>query len=240
MRRDHKPFALKRLLSLFEENWTRHFIRPQLDHLGDGGMIMKPWHLKLYGPNIRLGEAVHVVTSADRTVRLTTWQHEDGEGSIEVQDYALLCPGVRIDSATSVVIGQSTMLAAGVYITDADWHGIYNRPRPIGATAEVVLGRNVWIGDGAVVCKGVTVGDNTIVGAGAVVTKSLPANVVAAGNPAGVVKHLDTDREMISRADLLTEHSRLRQDVQLLDQALRKDNTWWGWLRTVIAPNKTD
>jgi acetyltransferase-like isoleucine patch superfamily enzyme len=240
LRRDQKPFALKRLLGLFEENWTRHFIRPQLDQLGDGCMIMKPWHFKIYGPNIRLGEAVHVVTAADRTVRLTTWQHEDGEGSIDVQDYALLCPGVRIDSATSVVIGQSTMLAAGVYITDADWHGIYNRPRPIGASAAVVLGRNVWIGDGAIVCKGVTVGDNTIVGAGAVVTKSLPANVVAAGNPASVVKNLDPAQEMISRADLLTEHARLSQDVKLLDQALRKDNTWWGWLRSVIAPDHRD
>ncbi|XOV81458.1 MAG: acyltransferase [bacterium] len=240
MRRDLKPFALKRLLGLFEAHWTRHFVQPQLDHLGEGCMIMKPWHLKIYGPNICLGEAVHVVTAADRTVRLTTWQHEEGEGSIDVQDYALLCPGVRIDSATSVVVGKSTMLAAGVYITDADWHGIYNRPRPIGASAPVILGQNVWIGDGAIVCKGVSIGDNTIVGAGAVVTKSLPANVVAAGNPASVVKTLDPNRRMISRADLLTDHLRLNQDVKLLDQALRKNNTWRAWLRSVVAPNRSD
>ena len=138
------------------------------------------------------------------------------------------------------MIGKGAMLAAGVYITDADWHGIYNRPRPIGATAEVVLGENVWIGDGAIVCKGVTIGDNTIVGAGAVVTRSLPANVIAAGNPAVVVKDLDPNEPMITRADLLADHSRLSQDIKLLDQALRKNNTWWGWLRSVIAPRQQD
>lgn len=240
MRRDQKPYGLKRLLGIFENRWTEHFIRPQLDHFGAGCMIMKPWYFKLYGPGISLGEAVHVVTAKDRTVRLTTWSHDEGEGCIEVQDYALLCPGVRIDSATSVVIGQSTMLAAGVYITDADWHGIYDRPRPIGQTQAVILGANVWVGDGAIVCKGVEVGDNTIIGAGAVVTKSLPANVIAAGNPASVVKHLDTERNMVTRADLLANHVSLTQDVNLLDQALRKNNTWWNWLRSAIAPNQQD
>ena len=86
MRRDKKPYGLKRLQGLFEETWTRHFIRPQLDHLGEDSMIMKPWYFKLYGTGISLGDAVHVVTAADRTVRLTTWQHEEGEGAIQVKD----------------------------------------------------------------------------------------------------------------------------------------------------------
>jgi sugar O-acyltransferase (sialic acid O-acetyltransferase NeuD family) len=54
----------------------------------------------------------------------------------------------------------------------------------------VVLGRNVMIGAGAVVLPRVTVGENTIVGAGAVVTRDLPADVVAIGNPAKVIRAL--------------------------------------------------
>ena len=55
----------------------------------------------------------------------------------------------------------------------------------------ITIGDNVWLGGGVIVCPGVTIGDNTVVGAGAVVTRDLPANVVAVGNPARVVKTLD-------------------------------------------------
>lgn len=59
------------------------------------------------------------------------------------------------------------------------------------AAEPIVLGDNVWLGGGVIVCPGVTIGDNTVVGAGAVVTGDLPANVVAVGNPARVITHLD-------------------------------------------------
>lgn len=67
-------------------------------------------------------------------------------------------------------------------------------PDPAGRRATVsrpiVLGNNVWIGAGAIVLPGVTVGDNSIIGAGAVVTRDVPANAVAVGNPARVVRTL--------------------------------------------------
>jgi acetyltransferase-like isoleucine patch superfamily enzyme len=240
MRHDHRPYPFKRLQGAVEKFWTDHFIAPQLESMGAGGMIMKPWYLKVYGAGISFGEAVHVITARDRTVRLTTWAHDDGAGKIEVMDYALLCPGVRIDSATSVTVGKSTMLAAGAYITDADWHGIYDRPRPIGKTAAVRLSENVWIGDGATVCKGVTIGANTIVGAGAVVTKSLPANVIAAGNPAVVVRELNPQEALRRRQDLLQDHENLNRDIDLLERTLRKDNGWLNWLRSIVAPDRRD
>ncbi len=240
MRKDHKPYALKRLLGAIEKFYINHRTTPQLDALGPAPLIMKPWHLKLHGANIRFGTAVHVITAKDRTVRLTTWQHEDGAGAIEIQDYALLCPGVRIDSASRVVIGTNTMLAAGVYVTDADWHGIYDRPKPIGKTAPVVLADNVWVGDGAIIGKGVSIGANSIIGAGAVVTKSLPANVIAAGNPAVVVRELDPSQPMQRREDLLKDHNQLSHDIDLLEQLMRKENTWWRWLRSKLAPRSGD
>jgi galactoside O-acetyltransferase len=52
------------------------------------------------------------------------------------------------------------------------------------------IGKNCWLGAGVIVLPGITIGDNTVVGAGSVVTKDLPANVVAVGNPAKVIKKL--------------------------------------------------
>jgi maltose O-acetyltransferase len=58
------------------------------------------------------------------------------------------------------------------------------------AAAPITIGNNVWLGGGVIVLPGVTIGDNTVVGAGAVVTRDLPADVVAVGNPARVVRSL--------------------------------------------------
>ncbi len=59
---------------------------------------------------------------------------------------------------------------------------IYGRP--------ITLGKNVWLGGGCTILSGVTIGDNTVIGAGSVVTKDIPANVIAAGNPARVIREL--------------------------------------------------
>ncbi len=52
----------------------------------------------------------------------------------------------------------------------------------------IVIGDNVWLGGGVVVCPGVTIGANTVVGAGSVVVRDLPANIIAVGNPARIVR----------------------------------------------------
>ena len=59
-----------------------------------------------------------------------------------------------------------------------------------GAAEPIGIGANVWLGGGAIVCPGVTIGDNSVIGAGAVVTRDIPANVVAVGNPARVIREL--------------------------------------------------
>jgi len=91
-------------------------------------------------------------------------------------------------AAESISIGDSCMIAHGAYISDADWHGIYDRAEPVGNTKPVILKDNVWIGDGAIICKGVTIGENSIIGAGAVVTKSIYKPGIYAGNPAKILK----------------------------------------------------
>jgi acetyltransferase-like isoleucine patch superfamily enzyme len=144
---------------------------------------------------------------------------------------------VRISSAAAVTIGDNCMLASNAYLTDSDWHGLYDR-LSIGRSAPIRLGENVWIGDSAIVCKGVAIGRNSIVGAGAVVTQSLPENCIAAGNPARVVRTLDPSRPMTRRESLFSDPSRLAADFDRMDRARLKGNTLAHWLRTLIRPSR--
>ncbi len=54
----------------------------------------------------------------------------------------------------------------------------------------IVIGNNVWIGGGAIICAGVSIGENSCIGAGSVVVKDIPSDVVAAGNPCRVIRKL--------------------------------------------------
>jgi len=94
---------------------------------------------------------------------------------------------------TSVTIGECVLIGANTVISDTDWHAISvdgRRSGKAGATIPVHIGNHVWLGMGVVVLKGVSIGDGSIVAANSVVTRSIPAGVIAAGNPAKVIKLL--------------------------------------------------
>jgi len=94
-----------------------------------------------------------------------------------------------------VRIGDGSMLGPSVQISAAT-HPVDPAARATGAEMAypVEIGQNVWIGAAAIIGPGVTIGDDTTIGAGSVVTKDVPAGVVAAGNPARVIRHVDGDR----------------------------------------------
>ena len=71
-------------------------------------------------------------------------------------------------------------------------HPIEAQPRrdKLEAARPITIGDNVWLGGGVIVCPGVTIGENTVIGAGSVVTRDIPANVVAVGNPARVIRKI--------------------------------------------------
>ena len=131
------------------------------------------------------------------------------------------------------------MIASNAYITDSDWHDIYNRIA-IGKAAPVKIEENVWIGDSAIVCKGVTIGYNSIIGAGAVVVNSVPPNAIAAGNPARVVKSLDPEKPITTRAEWFSDPDRLFEELDQWDRAMLRSNTLLGWLRSLLSPAKGD
>jgi acetyltransferase-like isoleucine patch superfamily enzyme len=151
----------------------------------------------------------------------------------------MICPGVRIGSADAIRIGDNCMFANNAYITDSDWHDIYNRVA-IGRTASVNIAPNVWVGDSAIICKGVHIGENTIVGAGSVVTSDIPSNAIAAGNPAKVIRHLDPNCEITTRAQWFSNPEKLFNTFDRFDKTALKNNSIVHWLRVLLFPSRND
>jgi acetyltransferase-like isoleucine patch superfamily enzyme len=237
--RDHRPYFVKRAYLKFQAFYTAHYLRPQFDFLGASPTFMKPWHVELFGLPIRLGDCANVIAAPDGKVRLSVWSQQQGAGRIVIGNHCLICPGVRIGSACEVVIGDDCMLASRAYVTDSDWHDIYNRITA-GRGAPVRIENNVWIGDSAIVCKGTTIGENSIIGAGAVVSGDIPANVVAAGNPARIVKRLDPEKPLVKRAEWFADPVRLNRQIDQMDREMLKKNSLFGWLRHLLFPAKLD
>lgn len=241
MKRDHRPYYVKSFDLAFQRWYVRRFLRPQFEYLGQGFTFMKPWYVEVFQGPVSLGDHANVIATADRRVRLTVWPEQEGVGGgIRIGRHALICPGTRISSALEIAIGDNCMMASDCYITDSDWHGIYDRLSPHGHTESVIIGDNVWIGDGAMVCKGVTIGDNSVVGAGSVVVKDVSPNVVCAGNPARVIKKLEPGREIITRAHWFADPRALREEIDAIDRRKLKDNTLVGWIRSLLFPRPGD
>jgi len=131
--------------------------RERLGAVGEGVMLRPPFYCD-YGFNIRLGAGVFLNYNC-----------------------------VILDTAP-VTIGEDTRIGPAVQIYTAD-HPRDPAVRRSGLErgVAVTIGRNVWIGGGAIVLPGVTIGDDAIVGAGSVVTRDVPAGATVVGNPARVV-----------------------------------------------------
>jgi lipopolysaccharide O-acetyltransferase len=115
---------------------------------------------------------------------------------VQVNDY------VHIAAIESVFIGDHTLIASKVFISDHN-HGLYSPPDPSSgpdvppaqrplASKPVRIGKRVWIGEHVCILPGVSIGDGAIIGAGAIVTHDIPANSIAVGSPARVTRRYDT------------------------------------------------
>jgi acetyltransferase-like isoleucine patch superfamily enzyme len=233
--RDHRPYFVKKLYLRFERAYIRRYIGPQLTSLGRHPTFMKPWYVEIFGAPIRIGHFATVIAATDSRVRISVWRDRSRAGRIDIGDHVMLCPGTRISSAAAITIRDNCMIAGKAYITDCDWHDVYNRIG-IGKAESICIHQNVWVGDSAIICKGVTIGENSIIGAGAVVTGNIPANTIAAGNPARVVRHLEPTRRFTTRARWFADPPKLFADIDQLDRDMLKGNTLLHWLRYLLRP----
>ena len=127
-------------------------------------------------------------------------------------DKAHLLPPVRVDYGDNITVGEGTFVNYGLVALDVarisigahcqigpnvqlltPVHPLEPTPRKVGLESAdpIVIGNNVWLGGGVIVCPGVTIGDDCVIGAGAVVTRDIPARSLAVGSPARVIRTLD-------------------------------------------------
>ena len=99
--------------------------------------------------------------------------------------------GLTVLDVAAVTIGDDVQIGPNVQLLTAT-HPVEPGPRrdKWESARPIEIGDNVWLGGGVIVCPGVTIGANTVVGAGSVVVRDLPADVVAAGSPARVLRSL--------------------------------------------------
>jgi acetyltransferase-like isoleucine patch superfamily enzyme len=144
------------------------------------------WIQKIFVPRdpwlIRIGDG----SALDRFVTLLAFDVGNPGPVLSIGAGVYVNRYTMFDACLKVEVGDKTMIGPHCYITDHD-HGV-DSDRPIAEqplrSAPVSIGRDCWIGAGAVILKGVTVGDGAIVAAGAVVTKNVSAGEIVAGVPA--------------------------------------------------------
>lgn len=117
--------------------------------------------------------------------------HCDYGSQIRIGARSFVNFGLVALDVTSITIGDDAQIGPNVQLLTPT-HPIdpEERRSKIEAAKPITIGDNVWLGGGVIVCPGVTIGANTVVGAGSVVVRDLPANVVAVGNPARVVRNI--------------------------------------------------
>ena len=97
--------------------------------------------------------------------------------------------GCKFQDQGGITIGDRTFIGHNVVLATLD-HDLDPDKRLLMHPSPITIGQNVWIGSNVTVTRGVTIGDNSVIAAGAVVTRDIPANVVAGGVPAKVIKPL--------------------------------------------------
>ena len=165
----------KCLEKLYDFNMTRpselekreKMLKDMFCEIGEGCYIEPPFHSNFGGKHVHFGKNVY----ANFNLTLVDDTH------IYIGDYTMIGPNVTIATACHPIMPE---LREKAYQ--------YNIP--------VHIGKNCWIGAGAVILPGITVGDNSVIGAGSVVTKDIPSGVVAVGNPCRILREInDHDRE---------------------------------------------
>ena len=159
--------ACQRLLDAFnatgadDDNARRALLRELLGSLGDGSVVLPRFQCD-YGTYISIG--AHSFVNYD----------------------AVLLDCAPITIGDDVLIGPRAQLVTAHHPIDD--HGARRDGWELASA--IVIGDNVWIGAGVIVCPGVRIGESSVVGAGSVVTSDVPARVLAAGNPCRVIRNL--------------------------------------------------
>jgi putative colanic acid biosynthesis acetyltransferase WcaF len=178
------PFPYRRREYLGRFAWSfvqRVFIRPS---------PRRAWKWRRFWLR-RFGADVHPLSGISPTTQVVhPWLLSMGE-------YTLLSDGVVVYNLGPIRIGRQTVISQDAYLC-AGTHD-YTKPELPLLRPPITIGSGVWIAAGAFIGPGITIGDNSVIGARAVVTRDVPPGVVAAGNPAKVLKSRPTGAPQVEQ-----------------------------------------
>lgn len=155
---------------LYDFNMTRHtelekreaMLKEMFAEIGEGCYIEPPFHANFGGKHVHFGKNIY----ANFNLTLVDDTH------IYVGDYTMFGPNVTVATAGHPILPEL-------------------RKEAYQYNAAITIGKNCWIGAGAIILPGITIGDNVVIGAGSIVTKDIPSNVVAVGNPCKVLREVN-------------------------------------------------
>ena len=174
--------------------WLRHYI----GRIGDNSMIAYPCSMQ-GGGSRRISIGDH--TCIKSHCILGCWEEYNDQAfspSIVIGNNCCIGEYNHITACNKITVGDGLLSGRFVYIGD-NTHGGFSwkeadippAMRTLQSKGEVIIGKNVWLGDKVTILGGVTIGDNVIIGANSVVTRDIPSNCIAAGGPAKIIKQLD-------------------------------------------------
>lgn len=137
-------------------------LKEMFAEIGENCYIEPPFHANFGGHHVHFGKGIY----ANFNLTLVDDTH------IYVGDYTMFGPNVVIATAGHPFLP---------HLREQGYQ--YNAP--------VRIGKNCWIGAGAIIVPGITIGDNVVIGAGSIVTKDIPSNVIAVGNPCRIMRELN-------------------------------------------------
>jgi acetyltransferase-like isoleucine patch superfamily enzyme len=144
----------------------------------DGPVIAQPRTRLFLGPHCRLGPGAYFETS--------------DAGRIDIGSHVTINRGCVFVSYARIAIGDDTLIGEYVSIRDAN-HGTDDTDTPIRlqphTSSPIIIGRDVWIGRGSCILKGVTIGDGAVIAANSVVTKDVAPRDIVAGAPARLIRN---------------------------------------------------
>ena len=160
---------------LYDFNMTRPtelekrkaMLKEMFAEIGEGCYIEPPLHANFGGKHVHFGKNIY----ANFNLTLVDDTH------IYVGDYTMFGPNVILATAGHPILPEL-------------------RKEGYQYNASITIGKNCWIGAGAIILPGITIGDNVVIGAGSIVTKDIPSNVIAVGNPCKVLREVnDQDKQ---------------------------------------------
>ncbi len=143
----------------------------------------------LFGHRVSLGHRVRMRKGLD--VRVLS----DAKGALSIGNNVFFNNWCTVTCQESIAIGDGTVVGPGCAIFDNDHDFRAEQMSGNYITSPIVIGKNVWLGANVTVTRGVTIGDNAVIAANAVVTHDIPANCIAGGVPAKVIRMIDAREE---------------------------------------------